>query len=262
MGERRRRRTQFFLSNPLCCFCGGENPATTEDHQPARTLFKGRIWPEGFVFPACGKCNAVSRVSEKVVSLLLHGEGDSDDRGDYQKLVRSLSGEFPDLIKSMLPNSANEIRGVLRNKGIIKPKGVQLREIPIVNLDRKFWTPHFEIFSRKILLALHYQCFGQPLSSNGRIIFWIHTNVDMAAGLFPEDVLEMAEKIALPERQRKMLGEQFAIRWNVVPEHKTAIFVVLFHSRLVVSGVTTETPEIFSQANREKMLPPWTWTET
>jgi hypothetical protein len=44
MGDSKRRKNRFFAEHPRCCFCGGDNEATTEDHQPARGLFDGRRW--------------------------------------------------------------------------------------------------------------------------------------------------------------------------------------------------------------------------
>jgi hypothetical protein len=58
MGEEVRRKRLFLAKHPLCCFCGGTEPAVTEDHIPARSFFTERRWPEGFVFPACWNCNA------------------------------------------------------------------------------------------------------------------------------------------------------------------------------------------------------------
>ncbi len=52
MGKRDRlRRQAFFEKHPMCCFCGGGTPAIEMDHIPARYLFTGRQWPEGYVFP-------------------------------------------------------------------------------------------------------------------------------------------------------------------------------------------------------------------
>jgi len=254
MGEKRLRKQRFFEEHPLCCFCGGETAATTEDHQPARVFFQGRQWPEGFVFPACEPCNKISSESEKLVSLLIHGESGSGDRSKYQNLIMSIRREHPDLISSMLPRNANDTRRILRRKGISKPQGIAFRDIPIVSLDSDFWAPHFELFARKILLALHYQCFGEALSSNGKIDFWIHTNVDQVAGKFPKEIIELAQNLALPARQKAPLHEQFAVRWSVVPQHSTALFATAFHGRFFVSGITTETPEVFASKKTQAFM--------
>lgn len=57
MGDRRRKREQFFKDHPTCCFCGGSSPATTTDHVPPQACFPRGLMPENFEFPACKECN-------------------------------------------------------------------------------------------------------------------------------------------------------------------------------------------------------------
>ena len=257
MGDRRRRRDAFFKAHPYCCFCGGTTPATTQDHQPGRVFFKGREWPEGFVFPACESCNDVSRTSEKVLAILIHGEGDSDDRGKFESLLRSVNTEFPDLVPGMLPSSTREVRQILAERGVAKPEGTAFADLPLIKLDKTFWEPHLATFARKLLLAFHYQCFGSPLPLTGAMWHFVHTNFDRVAGEFPEEVLQLAKNIAMPSRQKRLLGDQFGIRWNFVPGQRTGLFVAQFHGRLAVSGVTTETPERFKKAWKHLPLGPF-----
>jgi hypothetical protein len=47
MGQAKQRTRAILAMNRSCIFCGGSNPATTVDHQPARALFDRREWPEG-----------------------------------------------------------------------------------------------------------------------------------------------------------------------------------------------------------------------
>lgn len=233
--------------------------ATTEDHQPARTYFKNREWPEGFVFPACKRCNDATRKSEKVLALLVNGYSDSPDRTWYLELVRSIRSEYPDVIDNMIPNGPNEVRRILRESGLKKPEGETYRDFPIVKLDRDFWEEHLTNVGRKILLALHYQCFGVPLSSNGGLTLWIHTNFDWAAGRFPEEIIEMAANVALPTRQRRYLGDQFSVRWNFVQEPRCGLFVVHLQGSLTFSGITSERPNDFRSTERGSLLRPWCW---
>jgi hypothetical protein len=257
MGDRKRRRDAFFKTHPNCCFCGGATPATTEDHQPGRVFFRGRNWPEGFVFPACAPCNEVSRESEKLLAVLIHGEGDSDDRGKFQSLIESVHRDYPDLFRGMLPRSTREIREILRKSGLERPSGTPYRDVPVIKLDTKFWTPHLNTFARKLMLALHYQCFGVPLPRIGAIWHFAYSNVDFMAGRFPEQLLKLTEQIAIPARQRSLLGDQFMIRWNVVPSTRTGIFLCQLHGRLAVCGITTDTPRKFVNAWKQIPMRPY-----
>lgn len=261
MGDRKRRRDAFFKKHPKCCFCGGDTPATTEDHQPGRVFFKGRHWPEGFVFPACKSCNDASRESEELLAVLIHGEAESDDRSKFLSLAESVHRRYPDLFRGMLPASTRETRHIMYKNGIERPIGVAYKDIPIIKLDTDFWAPHLNTFARKLILALHYQSFGAPLPRNGGIWHFSYSNVDFMAGRFPEQILKLTENIAVPARQRSPMGEQFMIRWNVVPNTRTAIFLCQLQNRLAVCGVSTETPENFTKAWKRKPMrpfdPPW-----
>jgi hypothetical protein len=64
------RRRKFFAEHPVCCFCGGRSAAVEEDHFPSRALFRERVWPEGYAFPACVKCNRVTSDDELIVAVL------------------------------------------------------------------------------------------------------------------------------------------------------------------------------------------------
>jgi hypothetical protein len=115
----------------------------------------------------------------------------------------------------------------------------------VVKLDRELWEPHLTLFARKILLSLHYQCFGKPLSKGGRLCYSFHTNADFMANQEPAELIKLASNVVLPARQRTTLHDQFAVRWNVVPEKDTALFVAKFHKMIVLSGITTEHPSEF-----------------
>lgn len=255
MGARKMRRALFFSENPCCCFCGGNEPATTEDHQPARTYFENRAWPEGFVFPACQACNEVTRKSEKILSLLIIGNSKKLDNDRYIDLAKSIVREYPDLIESMIPKNGSEIRRILRENGLKKPVGHPYSNFPILKLDRDFWDEHITNVGRKIILALHYQCFGEPLSSNGGMSLWFHTNFDWAAGRFPEEILELTENFVLPVRQARYLGDQFSVRWTFVEEPRCGLFIVHLQGALTISGITSERPADFKQM----IYRPWSW---
>jgi len=201
MSEKNQRLKRFFAEHPNCCFCCVERTATTEDHQPGRIFFRDREWPEGFSFPACFECNQVSRASERILGVLIHGHGADEDRSEYQKNLRSVSREFPDEIRQLI-TSGREKRDILKAKGLPRPYGLSLNDVPIIKMRKEFWEPHFGMLARKLLLALHYQCFSQPLSRTGGFWYYIHTNVDFAAKEYPADVLEMANRLATPAQHQ------------------------------------------------------------
>src|SRR5580704_6101100 len=99
MANRTEIRKKFFVDHPLCCFCGGVRRASTEDHQPARSFFDQRRWPEGYNFPACERCNAASRSFENVFAVLVRmGPGSSEtgvQRIEFLKFLEASTNNFP-----------------------------------------------------------------------------------------------------------------------------------------------------------------------
>jgi hypothetical protein len=256
MGEKKKRLQRFFANHPNCCFCAGERLATTEDHQPGRVFFRGREWPEGFSFPACEQCNAVSRESERVLAVLIHGHADDADRSKYQTNLRSVYRDYPEEIGALV-TTTREKRNILKTKGLARPHGVALDDLPIVKMNKAFWEPHFEMLARKLLLALHYQCFGQPLSRQGALWYYIHTNADFAAGEFPEEVLEIANRIATPVRNKQALHKQFLVRWNVVEDRSGGLFLAQLQRMLTITGITTENLSAFERDRPKAVLRPF-----
>ena len=118
---------------------------------------------------------------------------------------------------------------------------------------------HIEQFSRKLLIAFPYMCFGKPLSETGGAFAWVHTNFDWAAGRFPNEILELAERVAVPSRQKAFLGDQFGVRWNSLDEPRSAVFVAHIHASMIISGITTECPTDFKSSKSERLLRPWKW---
>jgi hypothetical protein len=113
MGEKARRKRQFLAENPFCCFCGGGNPATTEDHVPHRALFTGRRWPEGYVFPACENCNSNTRLAEQVVNFLSRCYQDPfgrQEETEFNRALDALGNNHPGIIKEILPVRSLSVR--------------------------------------------------------------------------------------------------------------------------------------------------------
>ena len=108
MGRRKVKKEVFLKNHPVCCFCGGDQLATEEDHIPSRAIFDHRQWPEGYVFPACSSCNRRSRHSENIVNLLsrLHPGEESDVvQKDTDRAIHAVDYNYPGLLQEMLPST-------------------------------------------------------------------------------------------------------------------------------------------------------------
>ena len=189
MGQRQLRRQRFFAEHPLCCFCGGSAPATTEDHVPARSLFDKRDWPEDYAFPACLPCNGITADDEKIVAMLSrlrhpHDKTTEVQRRETRAAMAAVQQAFPQAFESMLL-SANEVRKFLRYSQRTKPSGVSLSNIPVVSIGHPLFVRALKNFSTKLFCALHYKHAGRILPTRGVIAAQLFSNAQIMAGKLP-----------------------------------------------------------------------------
>src|SRR5438067_561649 len=131
MGSATRRRALFFAAHPNCCFCGGSTPAIEEDHFPSRAMFRDRVWPEGYVFPACANCNRATAQDELLVAMLGRSYPDLKDQKHQQEVVELYKGvhnNFPGLLEAM-HLSANDKKKWLKEQEMEIPVGMTTADI-------------------------------------------------------------------------------------------------------------------------------------
>jgi hypothetical protein len=260
MSDGKRRRERFFAEHPRCCFCAGEAGAVEEDHQPGRVFFRDRVWPEGFCFPACANCNRVSRDAENLTSILVTDTSTERSHADFKRRVESVRSNYPGLLPDLAMNTRTK-RNALSRMGLQKLAGTLFRDLPLIKIDQLKWRPIFQLIGHKLMLALHYKCFDQPLSRGGGIWLSITTNVQTLAGSSHSELLAIAERYIAPIRSRQPLQDQFAIRWGSMMDPRMALFIASLQNRLIFYGITTESPELIALAdeNPGEMLRPFTW---
>lgn len=117
----RQRRQKFFAEHPVCCFCGGAARAVEEDHFPSRALFRERVWPEGYAFPACARCNRATSADELIVAMLSRTRGGKEDataRTEVTRYMAAVREEFPGLLEAMRPRTHREFRTAKKSMGL------------------------------------------------------------------------------------------------------------------------------------------------
>lgn len=122
--------------------------------------------------------------------------------------------------------------------------GETFAQLPMVKLDPNFWQTHFQLVGLKIMLALHYQTFGQPLSRDGRVWLDVKTNGENLQEEWFQTVRDMTGRLVFPTRARKSLLDQFTIQWDAMEGHSIAMYLVTLQKRVVFTGLTTEEPHL------------------
>jgi hypothetical protein len=240
-----RRRTEFFSKNPYCCFCGGRERAVEEDHVPARAIFENRHWPEGYNFPACKSCNAITRQDENVVAYLSRlGPTEDDHYTPNQKaeIVRCMAAmirAYPEAMQST-DMSANEVRRVLRAHGIPRPPGTFLKDIPLLKIDRPEFRDPIRNFGIKLFCALHYKHVGSIVTPTSEIGIRFMTNMQINA--IPDEMYNVFRGRPIVERSKNELNDQFHYMFAIATEKTTSAYLCKFRQSFLLSGVVSADP--------------------
>lgn len=246
MGSRRTRRKkerkqQFYGDHPNCCFCGGVVAATTQDHFPSRTLFRHRAWPNGYLFPACEKCNAVTADDEELVamlSLVRTGETDSGDKARLKRLFASVPRRFPGLLESMNAGPQAEQFPMLAALGFALLHGQKLPRIPMLSLRDPRIHDAVMNFGRKLALALYYRHFHRAMPPGGFAAVRWYSNKQIDDDEIPRELAAITPHAPILEGEGQDLRDQFFYRIGTGAEggRDFAAFLSFYHQSFAIIG--------------------------
>jgi hypothetical protein len=245
MGAGRRRRAEFFSKHRHCCFCGGRERATEEDHVPARAIFDERKWPEGYNFPACESCNRITRQDEKVVAFLSRLGPTKDDqytpiqRAEILDCMDAMNRDYPDAVRSM-NLSANDMRRHLRERGIGRPPGMSLKDIPIFSIARPEFVVPIRNFGIKLFCALHYKHAELIVPSNSEIGIRFLSN--MQTNVLSEEIFKVLGGRPTMVRSKNELDDQFHYIFAVTADKSTSAYLCKFRESFLLMGIVSADP--------------------
>jgi hypothetical protein len=243
MSQKKERLRRFFAEHPICCFCGGNTPAITEDHVPNRAVFDNRIWPEGYNFPACKNCNEVTRPDEKILAYLTrinHGRRNltETEQREIAKTMRGVSTEFPEAFSSMRMRR-NEVRQWLRERGAKKAEGQSLSEIPIVSIGNTRFRTAIKNFSVKLLCALHYKHTKEIVPQAAAICGRWYSNIQVLDGEIPREFLDVIGNGVVLKRSNNLLHEQFNYNYVIAADKDASAYICEFRRSFALVGLVS-----------------------
>lgn len=233
MGERRRRREQFFREHPQCCFCGGDAPASTVDHVPNRAAFRERLAPEGFEFPACVPCQNDTRLDEIAFAFMVHflaEEGDEPDEAAAAKLKQGLKNNLPHLwnFKQL---TTREKRKAAHDMELRLPPGF-IADAPLVGIGPE-WFDHIERYLAKLARALFYKHVGRPAPADWvPWTMWTYERIQLNRSAI-QTWVEMTPFVTVGQRTNTDLGERFIYRANMSEEIDAFVAVGKFGGGMI-----------------------------
>jgi hypothetical protein len=265
MSRRSLRRLEFFRKHPLCCFCGGIAPATQEDHFPSRALFLNRVWPEGYAFPACAKCNHVTKHDELIVALLARlrgGRADPETDGEFRRYLGDIRRYFPGLLESMRPPKTHrELRNSLKKYGLTLQPGQASTDIPILSVKDERIQRAVLNFGHKLGIALYYKHTGKALPTPGAVALRWYSNLQIESDAIPRELADVMPLFPRLQRAQAKLSDQFFYRIGITEEETIGTFLAMFRESFAIVGFMSVDSKIFP-GDRGAMIvrPVYDWT--
>jgi hypothetical protein len=250
MGEAKRHKMAFQSGKFMCIFCGGLIQAITEDHVPPRVLFLKKEWPEGFVFPACEKCNSKSSDNDLIVGVMAKM---TNDREDVRGLLMNLRNQKPTFLDEMIRMSASEARRNVKRMKLPKPQGMTYREVGVVNVNDSMREAVINL-ARKLSKAIFYKKTGRIFSSNGGILLNWFTNAQLyehGGILVLQGLAHFNYQTEEITRNKKSLRDQFDYRYSLSEEGTIHLIQVTFGNSFGFVTLMSEDRRVLESINEK-----------
>ena len=238
MGSKKRRLEAFLKLHPQCCFCGGAVKAATQDHLPPRSVFVNKLWPDGYVFPACESCNQGSSEFDSVFAMVSRFDPFVDmsigQQEESTKLIKAFLENNSDSLPAM-QLSSNEIRRWVKKANFEKAVGALYKDVPLVRVTKEL-NESIKNVSTKLVKALHYKHTGKIIPSDMalRVRWW--SNAERMAGKFPSELLETINPALKLKSGKNSLQDQFTYGYQVSEDGNLGFYVAFFRKAFAVTG--------------------------
>lgn len=224
---------RFLLKNPVCCFCGGDTPATTRDHVPAKIIFDGKHRPKGIEVPACWQCQQFTKKHELAAALFARMFPDASTPSqtrEMNKLMRRVNKAIPGLLQELQPTPEQEAKLKKIREQEPNAAGVLDAGGPLLNTS-------LDIFGVKMTCALHYEKTQRILPIGSPISTRIFSNADALEGNLPEDLLDLMGPPKTLRQGKWSVSEQFSYSYVTTDTQEYGAYFAVFRRSFAVLGV-------------------------
>jgi hypothetical protein len=250
-----RKRSQilrdFLAHHPTCIFCGGNTPATTQDHVPSRQTFHNRAWPEGYEFPSCESCNKATRHEEQVIAMFsrLYPEGKTDaEKKEMVAIINAVRRNYPSVIRELQPSPDQIERYRSRPWSGAWVLPVSLNG-PLINGCAR-------VVARKLFSALHYKEFHKIIPPQGGIVWRWFSNADLLDNKLPDELISMMSKAPVIQRTRRDLSDQFTYTFVKVVDGELTAYFATFRQSFAMLGFVEMDSSLFGVDDQSRILRP------
>ena len=224
---------RFLLEHPICCFCGGNTPATTRDHVPAKMIFDGKHRPKGIEVPACKQCQQFTKKHELVAALIARMFPDSStatQKKEIKKLFRRVGKAVPGLLEELQASPKQELRIVDLKQRVKNAGGVLNVGGPLVNES-------LDVFGIKMTCALHYEETKNIIPIGRPISIRIFSNVDALDGKIPQVLLKILGPTNTLKQGKWSVSDQFEYSYPPNNTKEFSAYYATFRRSFAVLGI-------------------------
>ncbi|MDR7143273.1 hypothetical protein [Rhizobium sp. BE258] len=242
MGASKRRKELFLLKHPLCFFCG--SASETEDHVPSRECFINRVWPEGYVFPACKACNNKAGPLEQVAALYMKlGDHSGTTPSDqFLKLLSGVRNNNPEYLPR-LDVTANAKKRALPLYNLSHPPDEPAASAPIAEMPNEN-RKAFEAFERRLTCALYYKHMKEVMPTTHMIRTFRTQVIARNSETLIRTIAPMFPNTIRTTRQNTNLGDQFTYVWYGSEDKQMFAFIAQFSQSYVFLGVACRSEDL------------------
>lgn len=257
-------RQRFLMRHPICCYCGGKTPATTEDHWPSRSIFDDRRWPENYKFPACHRCNSATSGDETLFALVCRmapANKGQTARAATKRLIDALRETHPEVMRSLVLDK-EKAREWWAEQGVRLPAGTLPPQLPLISLEHPQIYQSAKRCIAKLFLSLHYLHTKVILPPSGKILFRWDTNATLPKETAIVDLAKNLPYQNFSKRGTIDLSKQFVYRFNADSENGRSVFVASIHQGMLLTALVAANPaELFTEPESDDaILSPFNWT--
>lgn len=205
LGEAKRMtQRRMRASNGPCIYC--DEPASTIEHMPPRSMFRLRDRPKGLEFLACSACQKATRLNDTVAAFAarlwptVHSVEIADE---FRKILPQVRRRVPGLLEEMdMPRASQKLTS--------RRVGLSLGEAGLLNSGGPIFLKHMLQFSARLGFSIFAEETSEAVPLSGCVIADFYPNAHhLISGALPTEILDLLPAPLTLKQGSKTVRDQF-----------------------------------------------------
>lgn len=250
-------RKNLLETCPFCVFCGGMQPATTQEHCPPRHFFKDKKSPQGFVFSACSRCNKGSSDHDQIFSVfagvrLVPADPCWGDKVD--KLKRHMGSKWDQLENEMMIDSREKYFMAMRyGKSCLEEL---IGHYKVLRLPRLV-IDSCRTVAVKLVKGIYYKETGRIFPADGAVGVQVYPNYEIMfrENKFLEEVATRLPSVSpYVHAQGADISDQFKLRFTITDDNNMMNLIATFCDSLTICAFAFSDASLIRENKLENLF--------